>query len=84
MLATDTNVVKSSQSVGIIPAGTFLMGSPADFGEDYSDELPQHEVEITKPFYMSVCTITQGEYVHLTGSVPESSGTENARVVPAK
>lgn len=38
----------------LIPAGTFVMGSPAN-EEGRFDEETQHEVEISKPFYMGIC-----------------------------
>jgi uncharacterized protein (TIGR02996 family) len=34
----------------LIPAGTFLMGSPDSEEDRNDDEGPQHEVEITSPF----------------------------------
>src|SRR5207302_1337590 len=43
----------------LIPAGTFLMGSPADEQGRYMDEGPQHEVQITLPFYLGVTPVTQ-------------------------
>jgi formylglycine-generating enzyme required for sulfatase activity len=45
----------------LIPAGTFMMGSPA--GESgRSDDEQQHEVEITKSFYLGVTEVTQKQY----------------------
>jgi hypothetical protein len=43
-----------------IPAGMFMMGSPGEEGE--SDEHPQHEVRITRPFYLGVFEVTQGRF----------------------
>jgi formylglycine-generating enzyme required for sulfatase activity len=45
----------------LIPAGRFLMGSPDDEAERDPEEV-QHEVAITKPFYMGVFEVTQGQY----------------------
>jgi formylglycine-generating enzyme required for sulfatase activity/tRNA A-37 threonylcarbamoyl transferase component Bud32 len=45
----------------LIPKGTFLMGSPEDDPLRNSNETP-HEVEISKPFYMGVYTVTVGEF----------------------
>jgi formylglycine-generating enzyme required for sulfatase activity len=45
----------------LIPAGRFLMGSPADEAERDPEEA-QHEVAITKPFYMGVYEVTQAQY----------------------
>jgi formylglycine-generating enzyme required for sulfatase activity len=46
----------------LIPAGKFLMGSPANEPIGFDVERPQHEVEITQPFYMGVYEVTQEEY----------------------
>ncbi len=52
----------------ILP-GTFTMGSPAgEVGRD-SDEA-QHEVVLTKPFYMGVFEVTQKQYQLVMGSNP--------------
>ena len=45
----------------LIPAGKFMMGSPKDEKDRYDDE-DQHEVEITKPFYLGVYTVTVGQF----------------------
>ncbi len=50
----------------LIPAGTFMMGSPDGTGSD--DEHPQHKVTITKAFYMGVTPITQGQYAKIMGN----------------
>ncbi len=53
----------------LIPGGTFLMGSPEEEeGED--DEHPQHEVEITRPFFMGISQVTQEEYHQVMGANP--------------
>src|SRR5208283_4943870 len=36
----------------LIPAGEFLMGSPDTDEEALDSEEPQHQVRITKPFYL--------------------------------
>jgi formylglycine-generating enzyme required for sulfatase activity/tRNA A-37 threonylcarbamoyl transferase component Bud32 len=46
----------------LIPAGRFLMGAPPNEPEHGEDEVPQHEVEIKKPFYLGAFEVTQGEY----------------------
>jgi formylglycine-generating enzyme required for sulfatase activity len=53
-----------------IPSGTFLMGSPKDEANRQDNEGPQHEVEITQPFYMGVHTVTQEQYERLMGKNP--------------
>ncbi len=45
----------------LIPPGRFLMGTP--FAADVSeDEMPQHEVVISQPFYMGRYEVSQGEW----------------------
>ena len=44
-----------------IPAGRFLMGSPADEPGRYDDEGPQHEVQL-KEFFLSQTPITQAQW----------------------
>jgi formylglycine-generating enzyme required for sulfatase activity len=52
-----------------IPAGKFLMGSPP--GErDRQDDETQHEVEITRPFYLGATEVTQGQYQQVMGTNP--------------
>jgi formylglycine-generating enzyme required for sulfatase activity len=58
-----------------IPAGKFVMGSPATEKERDETE-QQHEVEITRPFYMGVYLVTQGEYEKLMGK-PREGGKYN-------
>jgi len=60
--------------LALIPAGTFLMGSPKresgrTNGARAGNE-EQHEVEITRPFYLGVFAITQDEYRTLMGKNP--------------
>ena len=45
----------------LIPAGTFLMGSPED-EEGRSDDETQHEVTISKPFYIQITEVTNRQY----------------------
>ena len=49
-----------------IPAGKFLMGSPADEAERDPEEV-QHEVAITRPFYMGVHEVTQEQFQRVMG-----------------
>ena len=49
-----------------IPAGKFMMGSPEGEAERDLEEL-QHEVEITKAFYMGVYEVTQGQFEKIQG-----------------
>ena len=53
-----------------IEAGTFLMGSPADFSKRGDTDLYQHEVTLTKPYYIGVFEVTQAQYELITGNNP--------------
>jgi formylglycine-generating enzyme required for sulfatase activity len=51
----------------LIPAGKFLMGSPEDEKGRENNEGPQHEVTISKPFYMGIYEVTQEQYEQIMG-----------------
>ncbi|MBE3123596.1 MAG: formylglycine-generating enzyme family protein, partial [Planctomycetes bacterium] len=51
-----------------IEAGTFMMGSPESEEGHESFESPQHEVTISKPFYMGVTEVTQDQYEAVMGT----------------
>ena len=57
-------------SLALIPAGTFRMGSPPGEPGRHRDEDPCHHVELTRPFYLGVCPVTQGQYQHVMGHNP--------------
>jgi hypothetical protein len=46
----------------IIPAGTFLMGTPEDEPGRFDNEGPQHQVTIDKPFGLGKYAVTYDEY----------------------
>src|SRR5208282_6856297 len=46
----------------LIPTGTFTMGSPESETGRFPHESPQHEVTITKSFYMGVHEVTVGQF----------------------
>ena len=54
----------------LIAAGKFMMGSPKSAKYRSYGEGPQHEVSISKPFYMGVTEVTQEQYEAVTGSSP--------------
>jgi formylglycine-generating enzyme required for sulfatase activity len=54
----------------LLPAGTFLMGSPAEEPGHCADERPRHEVTITRPFYLGVYPVTQAQFQTLLGTNP--------------
>ena len=60
------------------PAGTFTMGSPANEpgAYNYPAERPQHEVTISKIFYMGTYEVTQAQYFAVMNNNPSgASGT---------
>lgn len=54
----------------LVPAGTFLMGSPESEAERGSSEGPVHEVELSQAYYLSRYPVTQRQYAAVTGSNP--------------
>jgi formylglycine-generating enzyme required for sulfatase activity len=51
----------------LIPAGTFIMGSPANEAERDDSEGPRHRVKIGYEFYMGKFAVTQGQYQAISG-----------------
>ena len=64
-----------------IPAGTFMRGcSPGDTRCD-PDELPAHEVRITKPFEIGACEVTQAQWEAVMGTNPSHFKGDSRRPV---
>lgn len=61
----------------LIPAGTFMMGEDPSLGEGKSDEKPQHEVTISKPYYIGAHEVTQKQWQEVMGSNPSRHRGEN-------
>jgi len=57
------------QELVLIPAGSFLMGSPED-DQDSLGKGIQHQVTISKPFYMASTQVTQGQWKAVMGTEP--------------
>jgi formylglycine-generating enzyme required for sulfatase activity len=70
-----TNSVYMENSIGMklvpVKPGTFLMGSP-ESEEGHDGYEYQHEVEITRPFYVGVYEVTQEQYERVMGKNPSS------------
>ncbi|MDR1612643.1 MAG: formylglycine-generating enzyme family protein [Planctomycetota bacterium] len=58
-----------SMGFASIPAGSFSMGSPASEQGRHNDEV-QHQVTITKPFYLGIYEVTQEQWKAVMGSDP--------------
>ena len=54
----------------LLSAGTFTMGSPSDEPGSYSNERPQHQVTLTRAFYMQNTEVTQAQWEAVMGSNP--------------
>src|SRR5262249_29518104 len=66
----------------LVAPGKFLMGSPPGEEGRGADEEP-HEVEITRPFYLATCPVTQEQYRQVAGKNPSHfarSGAGRLRV----
>ena len=55
----------------LIPAGKFMMGSPQE-EKGRKDNETQHEVTLTKPFYMGKYELTQEQWEAVMGSNPSA------------
>ena len=64
-----------------IPAGRFQMGSPDNEPGRRDNEGPQHEVELTRGFYLGVYPVTQDEYQQVVGSNPSRFTGDGRRPV---
>jgi formylglycine-generating enzyme required for sulfatase activity len=53
-----------------IPRGKFMMGADKDEQGRTDDELPRHEVEITKSFNMGIHEVTQKQFKEVMGRNP--------------
>ena len=65
----------------LISPGTFSMGSPVGEVGRQSNKEQQHEVTLTKSFYIGVFEVTQEQYKNLTGNYSPSYSSGNK--VPA-
>ena len=82
-LAQSITSSSTTMKLALIPAGTFLMGSPATEASRSWDEGPQHSVQITKPFYVGTHEVTQSQYQAVMGHNPSlisKTGAYSGRV----
>ncbi len=55
-----------------ISVGKFVMGSPIGEAESLDAERPQRDVTISKPFFLGIFEVTQGEYERVMGHNPSA------------
>ncbi len=59
----------------VLPAGSFLMGSPEGEAGRYPDEVPQHQVTIAEPFAVGRTHVTRGQFAKfVTATGHETDG----------
>jgi hypothetical protein len=78
---TDTALEPSfTNSIGmefvLIPAGTFMMGSPDSDVEALDREKPAHRVTISQPFYLGRYPVTQAQWEAVMGNNPSLFGDD--------
>lgn len=80
-----SSVEKKTHEVGSGPSGfdmvwmqpgTFVMGSPDNEPDRGKDE-NQHQVTLTKGFYLGETEVTQAQYRQVMGKLPKDCGTSN-------
>jgi formylglycine-generating enzyme required for sulfatase activity len=65
----------------LIPAGTFMMGSPESDTEARNDEKPAHRITISQPFSLGKYPVTQAQWEAVMGTNPsEFQGNPNRPV----
>jgi len=64
-----TNII--GMKLVLIPKGTFMMGSPKTEEGRVQDET-QHQVTISKDYYLGVTEVTQGQYEKVMGTNPSN------------
>lgn len=69
-----------SMTLAPIPAGKFLMGAPNSEKDGLPAERPQHEVKISKPFYMGMTAVTQAQFDAVMGQNPSQFKDPNSPV----
>ena len=75
--AADTITNGIGMEFRLIPAGSFLMGSPDSDREARDFEKPQHRVTISRPFYLARHEVTQAQWEAVMGSNPYTLDRSN-------
>jgi formylglycine-generating enzyme required for sulfatase activity/serine/threonine protein kinase len=61
----------------LIPPGTFHMGTPEDEPGCRENEVPHHEVTLTRSFYLAVTPVTQQQFLRVMGHNPAHFHPDN-------
>jgi formylglycine-generating enzyme required for sulfatase activity len=56
--------------LALLPAGTFLMGSPDSDPSRYADEQPQRRVTLPRPFFLGIHPVTQAQFDRVLNRSP--------------
>jgi len=80
-IPVEKTLPKSGIVLRLIPAGSFVMGSPKSEKDRCEDEA-QHKVTLTNTFYMGKYEVTQGQWKQLMGRNPSclTNSGDNAPV----
>lgn len=69
-VASNFDIMNSvGQELALIPAGSFMMGSPSS-DEDRKDDETEHNVILSKSFYMGRTEVTRGQWRMVMGTEP--------------
>jgi formylglycine-generating enzyme required for sulfatase activity len=75
ILSSLTNLV--GIKMVLVPPGSFIMGAPETEPGQEAGESPVHMVTITRPFFISACPITQGQFKWVMGHNPSHFSIKN-------
>jgi formylglycine-generating enzyme required for sulfatase activity len=67
-MATSTWTNSIGMEFVLIPAGTFMMGSPDSDAKAPNNEKPAHRITISQPFYLGKYPITQAQWEAIMGN----------------
>ena len=69
-------VIPLESDMVIVPAGSFMMGSPADEVGRYSREGPQHQVTISQSFAVGKYEVTRGQFKAFVDATGHDAGSD--------
>ena len=65
---------KGCPEMVVVPAGSYIMGSPMEEDGHHSDEEPAHRVTIAKPFAVGRLEITRGQFLAFVAATGRKPG----------